>query len=88
MTTGRRLSRYSRQISDLLHEARELASVPVTQPGTGYVLLDGLREPVRVRAAQATDADIGDLASTYPAPASIERTSDAEIAAALRDWST
>jgi S-DNA-T family DNA segregation ATPase FtsK/SpoIIIE len=61
--------------------------IPVTQPGTGYVLLDGLREPVRVRAAQATDRDIGDLARSYPAPASTERTSDAEIAAAIQDWS-
>jgi S-DNA-T family DNA segregation ATPase FtsK/SpoIIIE len=74
------------------HGARDRGAVcdriPVTQPGTGYVLLDGLREPVRVRAAQATDADISDLACRYPAPASTERTSDAEIAAAIQDWST
>jgi S-DNA-T family DNA segregation ATPase FtsK/SpoIIIE len=74
------------------HGARDRGAVcdriPVTQPGTGYVLLDGLREPVRVRAAQATDPDISELARSYPAPASTERTSDAEIAAAIRDWST
>jgi S-DNA-T family DNA segregation ATPase FtsK/SpoIIIE len=72
------------------HGARDRGAVcdriPVTQPGTGYVLLDGLREPVRVRAAQATDADINDLAYRYPAPATVERTSDAEIAAAIEGW--
>jgi S-DNA-T family DNA segregation ATPase FtsK/SpoIIIE len=51
------------------------------------VLLDGQREPVRVRAAQATDDDIADLARTYPAPASAERTSDAELAAVIQEWS-
>jgi S-DNA-T family DNA segregation ATPase FtsK/SpoIIIE len=61
--------------------------IPVTQPGVGYVLLDGQREPVRVRAAQATDADIAELARTYPAPASAERTSDAELAAVIQEWS-
>ena len=72
------------------HGARDRGAVcdriPVTQPGTGYVLLDGLREPVRVRAAQATDADINDLAYRYPAPATTQRTSDAEIAAAIEGW--
>jgi S-DNA-T family DNA segregation ATPase FtsK/SpoIIIE len=72
------------------HGARDRGAVcdriPVTQPGTGYVLLDGLREPVRVRAAQATDADINDLAYRYPAPSTIERTSDAAIAAAIEGW--
>jgi S-DNA-T family DNA segregation ATPase FtsK/SpoIIIE len=61
--------------------------IPVTQPGVGYVLLDGQREPVRVRAAQATDADIADLARSFPAPASAERTSDAELAAVIQEWS-
>jgi DNA segregation ATPase FtsK/SpoIIIE, S-DNA-T family len=72
------------------HGARDRGAVcdriPVTQPGTGYILLDGLREPVRVRAAQATDADINDLAYRYPAPATVERTPDAEIAAAIEGW--
>jgi hypothetical protein len=34
MTTGRRLSTYSRQITDLVHEAHALASVPVAERDT------------------------------------------------------
>jgi hypothetical protein len=34
MTTGRRLSRYSRQLTDLVHEARALASVPTAERDT------------------------------------------------------
>jgi hypothetical protein len=34
MTTGRRLSRYSRQITDLVHEAHALAEVPVAERDT------------------------------------------------------
>jgi hypothetical protein len=34
MTTGRRLSGYSRQITDLVHEARALAEVPVAERDT------------------------------------------------------
>jgi hypothetical protein len=34
MTTGRRLSTYSRQITDLLREARALAEVPVADRDT------------------------------------------------------
>lgn len=37
-------------------------------PGIGYVRLDGLAEPVRVRAAYVTDADIAETARDYPAP--------------------
>lgn len=42
--------------------------IPDNLPGVAYVKLDGLREPVRVRAAYLTDADITDLARDYPAP--------------------
>jgi hypothetical protein len=34
MTTGRRLATYSRQVTDLLHEARALAAVPIAQRDT------------------------------------------------------
>lgn len=43
--------------------------IPDTLPGVAYVKLDGLREPVRVRATYLSDADITDLARHYPAPA-------------------
>ena len=42
--------------------------IPETLPGVAYVKLDGLREPVRVRASYLTDADITQLAATYRAP--------------------
>ena len=34
MTTGRRLSAYSRAVTDLVHEARALAEVPVAERDT------------------------------------------------------
>lgn len=42
--------------------------IPDSQPGLGYVRIDGVREPVRVRAAYVTDDDIARLAARYSAP--------------------
>ncbi|MGH9120149.1 MAG: FtsK/SpoIIIE domain-containing protein [Acidimicrobiales bacterium] len=42
--------------------------IPDSTVGVGYVKVDGIREPQRVRAAHVTDADIGELAAAYPAP--------------------
>lgn len=42
--------------------------IPASMPGTGYVLLDGQREPARVRAAHVTDDDIAETSRTYPTP--------------------
>jgi S-DNA-T family DNA segregation ATPase FtsK/SpoIIIE len=39
--------------------------IPETSPGIGYVVLDGVREPVRVRFSYLTDDDIRDLGRTY-----------------------
>jgi S-DNA-T family DNA segregation ATPase FtsK/SpoIIIE len=39
-----------------------------TTPGIGYVALDGLREPVRVRFSYLTDADIAQLVRDYARP--------------------
>jgi S-DNA-T family DNA segregation ATPase FtsK/SpoIIIE len=41
--------------------------IPVGLPGIGYVVLDGLPNPVRVRAAWVTDDDIAAMAQQYPA---------------------
>ncbi|HEX6919493.1 MAG TPA: FtsK/SpoIIIE domain-containing protein [Actinomycetes bacterium] len=41
--------------------------IPVSQPGVGFVLLDGHPEPVRVRAAYVDDTAITTLARDYPA---------------------
>jgi DNA segregation ATPase FtsK/SpoIIIE-like protein len=34
-------------------------------PGVGYVRIDGVREPTRVRAAYVTDEDIAAMAAEY-----------------------
>jgi DNA segregation ATPase FtsK/SpoIIIE, S-DNA-T family len=45
----------------------ECERIPVGLPGVGYVVLDGLPNPVRVRATWVTDADIAAMAARYPA---------------------
>jgi S-DNA-T family DNA segregation ATPase FtsK/SpoIIIE len=45
----------------------ECERIPVSLPGVGYVVLDGLPNPVRVRAAWVTDDDIAAMAEQYPA---------------------
>src|SRR5579859_684388 len=47
--------------------------IPESTPGVGYVRVDGIREPVRVRAGWVTDADIAAMAATYPAPTTERR---------------
>jgi DNA segregation ATPase FtsK/SpoIIIE, S-DNA-T family len=42
--------------------------IPESLPGVGYVALDGVAEPVRVRFAHLTDAAIADMADIHPAP--------------------
>ncbi|MGH3476667.1 MAG: FtsK/SpoIIIE domain-containing protein [Acidimicrobiales bacterium] len=45
----------------------ECEAVPVALPGVGYVVLEGLPDPVRVRASWLTDDDIEVMAERYPA---------------------
>jgi DNA segregation ATPase FtsK/SpoIIIE, S-DNA-T family len=47
--------------------------IPESLPGVGYVLVDGVREPVRVRAGWVTDNDIAAMAAGYPAPTAERR---------------
>jgi len=42
--------------------------IPNRLPGVGYVRVDGVREPTRVRAAYVTDDDIAAMVAEYPAP--------------------
>lgn len=42
--------------------------IPAETPGVGFVVVEGQREPVRVRAGYITDDAIHDLVATYPAP--------------------
>jgi S-DNA-T family DNA segregation ATPase FtsK/SpoIIIE len=39
--------------------------IPESLPGVGFVKVDGVREPVRVRAALVTDADIDEMVKLY-----------------------
>jgi S-DNA-T family DNA segregation ATPase FtsK/SpoIIIE len=39
--------------------------IPTRLPGVGYVRLDGVREPMRVRAGYVTDQDIAAMAAEY-----------------------
>lgn len=39
--------------------------IPESSPGVGFVVLDGVREPVRVRFAYLTDDDIRQLGRDY-----------------------
>ena len=51
-----------------LHGA-ECDKIPASQPGVGYVALEGVREPVRVRAAYVSDADLAQMVTDYaPTP--------------------
>jgi len=42
--------------------------IPASQPGIGYITVEGLREPIRVRASYVTDDDIKTQALNFPAP--------------------
>jgi S-DNA-T family DNA segregation ATPase FtsK/SpoIIIE len=55
--------------------------IPRTTPGVGYVLEDGHREPVRVRAGHVTDADIASMRDTYPAPTRAVEMSPVDVIA-------
>jgi hypothetical protein len=39
--------------------------IPMSLPGVGYVRLDGVREPTRVRAGYVTDEDIAAMSRDY-----------------------
>ena len=42
--------------------------IPASLPGVGYVRVDGVREPTRVRAGYVTDPDIAKMVVDYAAP--------------------
>jgi S-DNA-T family DNA segregation ATPase FtsK/SpoIIIE len=42
--------------------------IPAALPGVGYVRIDGVREPTRVRAGYVTDDDIAKMTVDYAAP--------------------
>jgi S-DNA-T family DNA segregation ATPase FtsK/SpoIIIE len=53
--------------------------IPDTLPGVGYVAVDGIAEPVRVRFSHVTDANIAGLSLE---PAQLQLVADADREAA------
>ena len=49
-------------------QGAECDRIPRSLPGVGYVRIDGVREPLRVRAGKITDEDIAAMVAAYPAP--------------------
>ena len=47
------------------HHGAECDLIPPSLPGVGYVIQEGVREPVRVRAAYVTDTDLAQMVSDY-----------------------
>ena len=43
----------------------ECDQIPPSLPGVGYVVLEGVREPVRVRSAYVSDQDLADMAENW-----------------------
>ena len=58
--------------------------IPESTPGVAYVRVDGVREPVRVRATWLDDAAVTALAATYPAPGNASAASASAASAAAR----
>ena len=58
-------------LGDGMHQMGALADrIPAGRPGVGYVTVEGIREPIRVRAAYVTDDQIHTQTLDYPAPSS------------------
>jgi len=49
-------------------QGAECDLIPEGLPGVGFVKVDGVREPQRVRSAYLSDDDVHALAATFPAP--------------------
>ncbi len=52
----------------------ECDHIPDTTPGVGYMMIDGMTQPVRVRAFHVTDHDITTLAARFRPPRAATRT--------------
>ncbi len=56
-------------LGDGMHQMGALADrIPAGRPGVGYVTVEGIREPIRVRAAYVTDDQIHEQTLTHPSP--------------------
>jgi S-DNA-T family DNA segregation ATPase FtsK/SpoIIIE len=61
----------------------ECDRIPASLPGIGYVVLEGVREPVRVRAAYVTDQDLAHMVERYRPGRSLDQEPD-QVAARLQ----
>ena len=52
----------------------ECDQIPPSMPGVGYVVMEGVREPVRVRASYISDEDLKRMVDEYRPGASVEVT--------------
>ena len=50
----------------------QISTDPATGAGVGYIRLEADPDPVRVRAAFVSDADIRDMASTWAGPVPVD----------------
>ncbi len=58
-------------LGDGMHQMGALADrIPAGRPGVGYMTVEGVREPIRVRAAYVTDDRIHTQTLDHPAPGS------------------
>jgi S-DNA-T family DNA segregation ATPase FtsK/SpoIIIE len=55
----------------------ECDRIPPSLPGVGYVVREGIREPVRVRAAHVTDADLAQMSVEFAPTANVAALSAA-----------
>ena len=56
-------------LGDGAHDQGALCDkIPRSLPGVGYMRLEGVREPTRVRAGHVKDEDIAAMVAQYPAP--------------------
>jgi len=56
-------------LGDGAHDQGALCDkIPRSLPGVGYMRVEGVREPTRVRAGHVKDDDIATMVATYPAP--------------------
>jgi len=59
-------------LGDGMHQMGAHADrIPADRPGVGYVTVEGIREPIRVRAAYVTDKQIHTQTNDLPAPTAV-----------------
>ncbi len=63
----------------------ECDRIPASLPGVGYIVQEGVREPVRIRAAHVSDVDLADMCARY-APGMPDPDETVQAAPVRRSW--